>query len=69
MLIAAPPGTLDTVPGDEPLSERRVYYDVGNGIATVWCLPSYTGAAMLDDLGPFLATAANVFAERLPASL
>jgi hypothetical protein len=66
-LIAAPPGTPDTAPGGEPLSERRVYYDVGNGIATVWCLPSYTGTAMLDDLEAFLATAASVFAERLPS--
>jgi hypothetical protein len=69
VLIAAPPCTHDTVPSGEPLSERRVYYDVGNGIATVWCLPSYSGAAMFDDLEPFLATAASVFAERLPASL
>jgi hypothetical protein len=67
VLIAAPPGTVDTAPGGEPLSERRVYYDVGTGIATVWCLPSYTGAGMLDDLGPFLTTAASVFAEQLPA--
>jgi hypothetical protein len=68
VLIAAPPNTPDTVAGGEPLSERRVYYDVGNGIATVWCLPSYTGAAILGDLEPFLATAASVFAERLPAA-
>jgi hypothetical protein len=69
VLVAAPPGTPDTVPGGEPLSERHVYYDIGNGIAAVWCLPSYSGGAMLDDLGPFLVTAASVFAQRLPASL
>ncbi len=59
--------TPDTVAGGEPLSERRVYDDVGNGIVTVWWLPSYTGAAILDDLEAFLATAASVFAERLRA--
>jgi hypothetical protein len=68
VMFAAPPGAEPTPQGGIPLSDRKVYYDVTDGIVTVWLLPSYTGVSLLNDLEGFLATAADVVRERLPAA-